>query len=773
MKKITKKVGWSVAALAAGMLPGVTFAQLDEIVVTATKREQTLQEVPVAVTVTSRDVIEKAHIQDAIDLQSVVPSLRIAQAQSTIQTNFIIRGFGNGANNVGIEPSVGVFIDGVYRSRTSAQLSDLPNLERIEVLRGPQNTLFGKGASAGVVSVVTAAPSFEYDGYIEATGSNFDGFLIKSYMTGPVSDDVAISIGGSVNKRDGYARNITNGNEFNERNRFGVRGQVLVNSFENVSLRIIADYDELDEKCCFAPSLSNPLPGGVGADPFDYETALTFEPTNKFENYGVSAHADVEFDNFTLTSIAAYRISDSQRNNDVDFSAADLFGDNFSTLKTSTFSQELRVTSTNESRFQWLGGAYFFKEKLDQSDQVLFGSLTRGALLAGNAAVLEGAAGVAPGSFFAEGTGASRVGDQSNFAFSFFGQADYEIFDNLTFTAGLNYTNDRKTFSLVQTNTDVFSNTDLSGINPALSALQFFPQMIAIPNAIEDGKSSDDSWDYTVRMSYDFLDDRVKVYAGYSTGFKATSWNFSRDSRPSPAVISALFPNPASVPFNLRPGSRLAKPENSRVIELGLKAQFDIGSINIALFDQAIKDFQTIVFSNGGFVFGNAEKQTARGVEIDFVTNPIEGLTLAFGGTYIDPEYETYTGAALGDLSGTRPGSIHKFSTSTAVTYERPIGQFDAFVRVDHQFDSEVDIQDGGDANAFNLAAAAVDGRTRKVNTFNASAGISYQHVDLSIWGRNLFGDEYLISNFAGLGGGVNGFPNQPETYGVTVRLSL
>lgn len=772
MRIYAKQVGLSAATLATGMLPMATFAQLDEIVVTATKREQTLQEVPVAVTVTTRDTIEKAHIQDALDLQSVVPSLRIAQAQSTIQTNFIIRGFGNGANNVGIEPSVGVFIDGVYRSRTSAQLSDLPNLERVEVLRGPQNTLFGKGASAGVVSVVTASPSFEFDGYVEATASNYSGYLVKGYATGPITDDIAVSFGGSVNQRDGYAENIANGNDFNNRDRFGLRGQVLVNSIEDVSLRLIADYDKLDEKCCFAPSLSNPLPGGIGADPFTYDTALTFEPTNRFENHGVSLHADVDFDTFNLTSITAYRISDSQRNNDVDFSSADLFGDNFSTLKTSTFSQEIRLVSTNEDRFQWLGGAYFFQEELDQSDQVLFGSLARPALLGGNAVLLEGLAGVAPGSFFAEGTGASRVGDQSNFAFSFFGQADYELINDLTFTAGLNYTNDRKQFSLVQTNTDVFSNTDLSAINPALSALQFLPQMIAIPNSVEDGKSQDSSVDYTVRLAYDFHDN-MKVYAGYSTGFKATSWNFSRDSRPSPAVISALFPLPGSVPFNLRPGSRLADPENSRVIELGLKANLDFGSINIALFDQAIKDFQTIVFANGGFVFGNAEKQTARGVEIDLVTNPFEGFTLAFGGTYIDPEYETYTGAALGDLSGTRPGSIHKFSTSTAVTYEWQMGAVDAFARLDHQFDSSVDIQDGGDANPFNFAAAAVGGRTRSVNTFNASVGISVEHVDLSIWGRNIFGDEYLISNFSGLGGSINGFPNQPETYGITLRLSM
>ena len=153
------------------------FAQdtIEEIFVTATKREQTLQEVPVAVTVIQSADIEKANIQDMIDLQSLTPSLRVEQIQRTTETAFFIRGFGNGSGNIGLEPSVGVFIDGVYRSRSAAQLSDLPNLERVEVLRGPQSTLFGKNASAGIVSVVTSKPNFSPEGYIEAGISNFGG----------------------------------------------------------------------------------------------------------------------------------------------------------------------------------------------------------------------------------------------------------------------------------------------------------------------------------------------------------------------------------------------------------------------------------------------------------------------------------------------------------------------------------------------------------------------------------------------------------------------
>ncbi len=197
---------------------------IEEIIVTASKRAQTLQEVPIAVSVVTGEVLEKAQIHDIKDLQSLVPSLRVTQLQTTGNTNFIIRGFGNGANNAGIEPSVGVFIDGVYRSRSASALADLPNLERIEVLRGPQSTLFGKNASAGVISVITAKPDLDaYSGSASLTVGDFSQLIVKGDVTGPLSDSVAFSLSGNVNQRDGYFINLLDGVDYNEHDRWGVR----------------------------------------------------------------------------------------------------------------------------------------------------------------------------------------------------------------------------------------------------------------------------------------------------------------------------------------------------------------------------------------------------------------------------------------------------------------------------------------------------------------------------------------------------------------------
>ena len=213
----------------------------NQIVVTATKREQTLQEVPVAVSVTTAETIERAQIRDVTDLASVVPSLRVTQSQSQFATTYSIRGFGTSGNNLGLEPSVAMFVDGVYRSRSVAQISDLPDIQRVEVLRGPQSTLFGKNASAGVISIVTKSPSFNFGGSVEASYGNYDAMVVKGYLTGPISDTIAASLAAGYNRRDGYVTNLANGDDVNNRNRWFTRGQLLFEPSESFKFRMIGD----------------------------------------------------------------------------------------------------------------------------------------------------------------------------------------------------------------------------------------------------------------------------------------------------------------------------------------------------------------------------------------------------------------------------------------------------------------------------------------------------------------------------------------------------
>ena len=266
MKSISA-VGFAVALT---LITGSAVAQegegLEEIVVTATKRAQTLQDVPVAVSVTPVETLERAQIRTISDLQSIIPSLRVSTRQTSTQTNFIIRGFGNGANNPGIESSVGVFIDGVYRSRSAGAIGDFVDVERVEVLRGPQSTLFGQNASAGVISVVTQKPSLdEVSGMVELTLGNYNGRIAKGKITGPVADNVGVSLSGSVNERDGYFKNLTDGSLLNDRDRWDVRGQILWKVSDNLEARIIGDVSEIDEICCGVSNLFNGATAGAVA----------------------------------------------------------------------------------------------------------------------------------------------------------------------------------------------------------------------------------------------------------------------------------------------------------------------------------------------------------------------------------------------------------------------------------------------------------------------------------------------------------------------------
>lgn len=775
-------------ASGALLLSGVAQAQIDEIIVTANKREQTLQDIPVSVTVTTGDTISKAAIQDIIDLQSVVPTLRVSQLQSSTNTSFAIRGFGNGSNNEGIEPSVGVFIDGVYRSRAGSSISDLPRLERVEVLSGPQSILFGKNASAGVISIITPKPSGETGGYIEASLGNMGYKNTKALFESAISEDLSFDVSGNMTQRDGYFTNVAGGAAMNERARWGVRGQVSWTPRDNTEVRIIADYDSIDEVCCGTSNLINGATGGVifalgGAlvpeQPFAYRIATDIDPFNEVENGGISAQIDVDYESFVLTSITSQRFSDTFEALDIDFTSAPLTQTSPNDLNVDTFTQEIRLTSTGDGNLDWMVGAFYFNETVDYTSEVLWGPQARNYfdfLVAGLGApgalgAIEGGFGFPAGTFFANGTGAQDTFSQDDQASSLFGQFDWLLNEQLTLTAGFNYTEAKKEVTVSQVNTNVFASLPASLLG-GLAALQSsLPPVVNLPNAIEDNTSDDSDTTYTLRLAYD-VNDNVNIYGSYATGFKASSWNLSRDSGPNAADLAALQAAGLTTNApNLSAGSRFADPEESEVYELGLKAVFESGSFNMAIFDQTIKGFQSSIFNGTGFELRNAGMQSTKGVEFDLVYYPVESLRLGFAGTLLDPLYDEFVGGGFegADLSGTKPAGIHEVSLSLSALYDFRLGNNDAYARADYQYADEVIIVD-------NIPPAVAALATREVGSLNMSAGMNTQSgLNLSIWARNVTNDEYMTSGFPtpAQAGSFNIYPNLPRTFGITARKSF
>lgn len=835
----------------------------DVIIVSATKRNTTLQETPVAVTVTTADVIEKAQILDIKDLQTVVPTFRVSQLQNAGNTTLTVRGFGNGGNNIGIEPSVGLFIDGVYRSRAAAQIGDLPRLDRVEVVSGPQSTLFGKNASTGVVSIVTSKPDYEANGYIEGGVGNYGLNYAKAYITGGLTDNLAVSLGGGYQSRDGYFEPAagTKGGDFNNLNRYNFRAQALWEPTEDFSARVIWDRSVLDENCCgVATAVVGPTAALVGAlggqiptpnDPFSYETAVNSETSNEITDGGLSLEMNWNLDllgGVTVTSITSDRSNSYDYDSDNDFNTLSLLESTFQFVDIDTFTQELRLTSDNSGPLAWMIGGYYFSENIEQNSGIDYGADLRNYIdgLAGGPAALggiEAVLGFAPGTFFSDDVRIDENFVQDNEALSIFGTVDYDVTDRLTLTVGGNYTEDKKDVTGSTVNNDTFSNLTLTGaqgtqvistgiflsgapgvpsfsaalgglpftpanfaaaqagtfgpaaqgyINAVLGAsaglaadttngplagllpLQFQPQFVSFPNSVEDGKTRDDDFTYTLKAGYE-INDNFNAYISTATGFKASSFNLTRDSRPLATDLAALqtaglLPNNYNPATGRNSGTRFSAPEEVTVYEFGLKGRFDWGSFSLAVFDQTIDNFQSTIFQGTGFVLANAGSQSTQGIEFDSTIKPVDGLTLGFGGIIQDPVYDDFANApgangTVVDLSGEKPAGINELALSVSAQYDFTLSDsIDAYVRGDWQYEDEVQIVDN------------IIGLNRDTSTFNGSFGFTLDDsLDVRFWGRNLFDHETFTSAFPGVvqAGTVNAYPNQPRTYGVSLRKNF
>ena len=386
----------------------------NDIIVTATRRDQAAQDVPLAVSVVGGEQLANAGVVDIRGIQQLAPSLKTTTGQSSATGAVLsIRGIGTAGDNPGFEPAVGVFIDGVFRSRAGVALAELPPIERVEVLRGPQGTLFGRNTSAGALNITTQKPKFELGGYVEGSYGNLNEIEIKAGVTGPVSEQLALRLDGGYHKRDGYIRDVNSDNRINNIDRYFVRGQALFEN-EDVSFRLIGDYAKTDESCCGAVNTLSGLAIFPGIDASS-SSALALVGTNVIRNFagvpalggttgtigipnytrgsrdmavtpgrdlaeavnewGVSGELNWDFGNATLTSITAYRDWDAKRNQDIDFSGLDrAYRDNYRT-SIKDFTQELRLQGTAfNDKLDWLVGGFYLNEKLTLNDTVRFGA---------------------------------------------------------------------------------------------------------------------------------------------------------------------------------------------------------------------------------------------------------------------------------------------------------------------------------------------------------------------------------------------------------------
>jgi len=417
---MTNKSLWASTAAVIALVMGATGAQAQdvaapqaaaeqdaaEIIVTATRRASPLSDVPIAVSAVSAQAMQNSGASDIRTLNQLAPSLLVSSTGSEANASARIRGIGTVGDNPGLESSVAVFIDGVYRSRTGAGLNELGEIERVEVLRGPQGTLFGRNASAGLINIISKAPEQTFSAKGEITYGNYDYWRLSGRVTGPIADGIALSLDGVWSKRDGFYKLVdTTGStvgDTNDRDRYFLRGQALIEPNDDLSIRLIGDYTNRDESCCGAAYTEarerRPAAGGgytdapfnriaailagqgsvIAADPYDRE--LTSTPgrdyVSKLKDWGVSGEINYDLGGVKLTSITAYRDYKSSDYGDYDYNRADLlYRDSNTYRQFKTFTQELRAQgSAFGDALDWLVGGYYANERLTLQDNIRFGA---------------------------------------------------------------------------------------------------------------------------------------------------------------------------------------------------------------------------------------------------------------------------------------------------------------------------------------------------------------------------------------------------------------
>ena len=804
--------GTALALVAAIATTGAANAAINELFVTAQKRTQNIQDVPIAVTALEASFLEKTGFENIYDLADYAPGISFTQAQTSTQATVLIRGVATSGQNAGLEPSVGTFIDGVYRSRTGAAVLDFVDVERIEVLRGPQGTLFGKNTTSGALNIVTKKPEYEFGGQAEVSLGNLDYVSAKGTVTGPVVDDkLAARLAAYTTNREGFVDNVTTGIELNDINRWGVRGQLLFNPNDDWDIRLIADYSETDETCCAGVTLVNgPTDAALGAlggtvipgsEFEDRNVAVDFDPISDTEDYGVSLEMNWDVGSHTLTSITGWRRYEFLGQFKSDFTNVPIINLNSQEWSQEAFTQEFRISNDESERFRYTAGFYYFNQDLDLNEQLRFGSSASayvdliGAINADVSAGLTDAFGgllsgdpanptpitaiVAPGALaaanpFPDGSGINDFYQQEHESWALFAHGTYDVTDQFSVTAGLRYVDESKELTaafnempaggvtippgtLPITTTPDVSGLGLTTVPLPVNLFAAFQPTSPLVGPGFTSEFDDEAVVGTIKLQYDWNDDLL-TYVSYARGYKSGGTNVSR-------VIA-----PMSFDF---------KPEEVDSYEIGFKGDFldNRLRINAAAYLADYQDFQDNTFLGTGFVLQNAGKIEAKGVEVEAVATPSDWLTLEGHVTWQDVEYESFTsgpcqafevpdGVTAGscDRSGDDVANTPEWVVHGAANVEHPIGTLLGFARAEFTW------RDDQITNSTNDPRGIQESYT----TVAANLGIRDEDGiwEVSVWGRNLTDETWYNLSFDGTlqTGKLYAYPSEPRTYGVTLR---
>jgi iron complex outermembrane receptor protein len=745
---------------------------VEQVTVTARRREENAQEVPVALSVIGIQQIEATGSYNVAQLSQLTPSVQFFSSNPR-NTAITIRGLGTsfGLTNDGLEPGVGLYIDQVYMSRPAAATFDLIDIERVEVLRGPQGTLFGKNTTAGAINVSIQQPTFERHIQAEVSAGNYGFFQGKATISGPIADNVLagrLSVSGTL--RDGVVQNVTTGKDVNNQNDFGTRAQLLYRADESFSLRIAADYNRQQTICCaqgfvrvgttLKPAAQQfpALAAAAGytpasLDPFDRKIDTNTPAQANQVIGGVSAIADWDFGPATLTSVTAWRTWNWDPSNDRDFTRLSIQTKSINPDNQNQYSQEFRVASNGKQTVDYVAGVFAFHQKIDATPIAEYGADATRWLLTPL---------TLPANLL-DGYRSDAIAHSDTKSYAGFAQVTWNITDQLHFTPGLRYTYEDKSGSYSQA---ASGGNPRAGVNNAGDVAKLLS--IVRPQAYS-AKFSDGSLSGQANLSYDITPDTM-VYGTYSKGHKSGGINLAGipvDANNNPVVTTAVI-----------------KPESVTTYELGVKNEFFARqlTLNLAAFNTEVTDYQVNVVDSGpGALRGylaNIPKVRSQGIELDSAFVLDENFSGYVSGAFTEGKYVKFAngpcpieniGASTTacDLSGRPLAGLSKWVVSGGAEYHVPVnsGVLDgmAYVGVDANYRSST-YSDASDSQFLKI-----DGYT----LVNLRAGFVFSNGwEAFVWAKNVFDQDYFqyLSAQPGNSGAIFGLLGDPRTVGVTVR---
>lgn len=750
----------------------------DEVItVTARRRQETSQDVPLAISVVGGEHIDSTSSFNVGRLQQLTPTLQFYSSNPR-NTAVNIRGLGVpfGLTNDGIEQGVGIYVDDVYNSRVASATFDFLDVAQVEVLRGPQGTLYGKNTTAGAINITTRQPTFDFEGRAEISLGNYGFKQAKAAVSGPLTETLAARVALSTTSRRGTIYNVTTNRWIQSQDNLGLRGQLLFKPSEAFNLTLAADYSEQDAVCCgsvfvrtgttqratnrqFAALAAAQGYAVPSLNPFDRVTDLdaALQAGNKIG--GVSLKANWDVGPGTLTSVTAWRFWDWRPQNDRDFTGLPIVTRSQNPSQQDQYTQELRYNYSGDG-LDFVVGAFGFHQRIDTQGTEAHGSASTKWNLAPTNALYN--------SNVLDGLTARNTQYLKNTSLALFGQASWKVTPEITLQPGVRLNYDKKDGFYQRrvftgTGTEILIGGPSSAVTTAQLAI-FTPQTIA-------PKFSDWNFSYDFTASYKATRD-VLLYATYAKTFK--SGGINQNGVPVDAANNPIL------------AAATVKPESVDHYELGVKTEFlDRRAIlNVSLFRTDIKDYQANV-NNGQFgvlrgYLANAGAVRSQGLEWDFSVRPSERFNAFVNGAYTDATYRKFTDApcppelsggtsspANCDISGQRLPGVSKWSFSFGAEGNVPAQLLGKSGEVYLGYDGSY--RSNFSSNPTPSRYTWVDGYSLS----NFRVGFRTEEgFDIYGWVRNAFKKDYFEQLFVGPGntGLIAGLPGDPRTWGATVR---